>query len=85
MIAEPLPSWLQSLVDRVNAVGHLPKQSQANHVLLNEYLPGQGIMPHVDGDLFYPTISTLNVGSHTVINFYKSAGGGEENKSFEER
>lgn len=41
----------------------------ANHVLVNEYLPGQGIMPHFDGPLFYPTISTISCGSHTVIEF----------------
>lgn len=40
-----------------------------NHVLVNEYLPGQGIMPHLDGSLFYPTITTISVGSHTVLNF----------------
>ena len=31
-----------------------------NHVLVNEYLPGQGIMPHTDGPLFHPTIATVN-------------------------
>lgn len=41
----------------------------ANHVLVNEYLPGQGIMPHFDGPLFYPTISTISCGSHTVLEF----------------
>ena len=30
-----------------------------NHVLVNEYLPGQGIMPHTDGPLFHPTIATV--------------------------
>ena len=42
----------------------------ANHVLLNEYEPGQGIMPHLDGPLFYPTISTISLGSSTLLNFY---------------
>ena len=31
-----------------------------NHVLVNEYLPGQGIMPHTDGPLFHPTIATVS-------------------------
>ena len=53
-----------------NQLGHLPEKSWANHVLLNEYTPGQGIMPHLDGDLFFPTISTVNLGSHSVLNFY---------------
>lgn len=29
-------------------------------------------MPHSDGPLFYPTISTISCGSHTVLNFYSS-------------
>ena len=51
-------------------MGHLPSENPANHVLLNEYTPGQGIMPHVDGNLFFPTITTLNLGSHTILKFY---------------
>lgn len=70
MIPEPLPSWLQAIVNEVNAIGHLPSESPANHVLLNEYTPGQGIMPHVDGNLFFPTITTLNLGSHAILKFY---------------
>ena len=45
----------------------------ANHVLLNEYEPGQGIMPHLDGPLFYPTISTISLGSSSLLNFYTEA------------
>lgn len=40
-----------------------------NHVLVNEYMAGQGIMPHLDGDLFYPTITTVSLGSHTLLRF----------------
>ena len=38
-----------------------------NHILLNEYLPGQGISPHLDGDLFYPTIATVSLGNSILI------------------
>lgn len=47
---------------------------------MNEYLSGQGIFKHLDGPLFYPTISTLSLGSHTVLEFFK-AGNEEENAS----
>ena len=58
----------------------------ANHVLLNEYQPGQGIMPHLDGPLFYPTISTISLGSTTLLNFYSEAGEGEgESLQFADR
>ena len=58
----------------------------ANHVLLNEYQPGQGIMPHLDGPLFYPTISTISLGSSTLLNFYREAGEDEaESLQFADR
>ncbi|XP_047990509.1 alpha-ketoglutarate-dependent dioxygenase alkB homolog 6 [Leguminivora glycinivorella] len=68
MIAETIPTWLDSCLQTIHNLnlmgGHRP-----NHVLVNEYLPGQGIMPHLDGSLFYPTITTISVGSHTVLKF----------------
>ena len=58
----------------------------ANHVLLNEYEPGQGIMPHLDGPLFYPTISTISLGSSAVLNFYTEAAEDEgESLQFADR
>lgn len=27
-------------------------------------------MPHEDGPLYYPTIATISLGSHTILNFY---------------
>lgn len=40
-------------------------------MLVNEYLPGQGIMAHSDGPLFHPVICTLSCGSHTLLEFYE--------------
>lgn len=28
-------------------------------------------MPHVDGLLYYPTVTTISLGSHTLLDFYK--------------
>jgi len=71
MICEKIPDWLQkSAVDKVNRLSVFGEKC-ANHVLLNEYKAGEGIMPHLDGDLFYPTITTISIGSHTVLNFYE--------------
>ncbi|KAH8249076.1 hypothetical protein KR032_005671, partial [Drosophila birchii] len=71
MIAEEIPEWLQNYVDKVNNLGVFESPQNANHVLVNEYLPGQGILPHTDGPLFYPIISTISCGSHTVLEFAK--------------
>ena len=76
---------LQVYVDKVNKAGifreedeeakieddKMKKPRLANHVLLNEYLAGQGIMAHLDGPMFHPTISTISLGSHAVIKFYR--------------
>jgi len=73
MIAEKIPDWLNKFVTKVNNVGMFGDKL-ANHVLLNEYLPGQGIMAHLDGPMFHPVIATLSLGSHTVENFYMDNG-----------
>lgn len=41
-------------------------------MLVNEYLPGQGIMAHSDGPLFYPVICTISCGSHTILRFQET-------------
>ncbi|XP_015791974.1 alpha-ketoglutarate-dependent dioxygenase alkB homolog 6 [Tetranychus urticae] len=69
LIAEPLPIWLSIYGNKVSRLGIFDGKSP-NHVLINEYLAGQGIMPHEDGPAFYPTVATLSLGSYTVINYY---------------
>ncbi|GIY35418.1 alpha-ketoglutarate-dependent dioxygenase alkB homolog 6 [Caerostris darwini] len=72
MIQEKLPEWLLSYVKKVGSL-EIFNDKLPNHVLINEYLPGQGIMPHEDGPLFYPTIATINLGSHTVLDYYEKS------------
>ncbi|XP_061103572.1 alpha-ketoglutarate-dependent dioxygenase alkB homolog 6 [Conger conger] len=69
MLAEKLPEWLQKYAEKISALGVFAGKT-ANHVLVNEYNPGQGIMPHEDGPLYYPTVSTISLGSHAVLDFY---------------
>ena len=70
MIPEPIPEWLESHCQNLSSM-HCFDGNVANHVLVNEYLPGQGIMPHVDGSLYFPTVTTITLGSHCLLNFYK--------------
>lgn len=72
MIATEMPIWLQSFIDKVNSLEAVFEEGKkANHVLLNEYWPGQGIMAHTDGPLFHPVISTISLGSYTILEFHK--------------
>ncbi|XP_078671529.1 putative RNA/DNA demethylase ALKBH6 isoform X1 [Branchiostoma floridae x Branchiostoma belcheri] len=77
MVVERLPEWLQMCADRIQALGVFG-DNKPNHVLVNEYQQGQGIMPHEDGPLFYPTVTTVNLGSHTLLDFYKPLPPGGE-------
>lgn len=72
MIAEAIPTWLDDYLQQIHSLD-LMKGKRPNHVLVNEYRPQQGIMPHLDGSLFYPTITTISVGSHTVLKFFEPA------------
>uniref|UniRef100_A0A7S3RTL6 Alpha-ketoglutarate-dependent dioxygenase AlkB-like domain-containing protein n=1 Tax=Emiliania huxleyi TaxID=2903 RepID=A0A7S3RTL6_EMIHU len=63
MTREPLPSWVQSVCDELVRCGVFPHDQPPNHVLLNEYRPGQGIDPHKDGPLYAPRVAILSLSS----------------------
>jgi alkylated DNA repair dioxygenase AlkB len=69
----PLPVWLQVLAESLVQRGlfpHLPDQ-----VIVNEYLPGQGIAPHIDCvPCFGSVIASLSLGSDVVMDFGRSDG-----------
>jgi alkylated DNA repair protein alkB family protein 6 len=55
-----------------NSPHHTP-----NHCLVNEYKPGQGIMPHEDGSAYHPVVATVSLGAPIVLDVHeKSAEGG---------
>ena len=68
MVVEALPGWLKTQCTKLEAEG-LFSGTAINHVLVNEYRPGQGIMPHLDGPLFTPLITTLNLGASCLLKF----------------
>lgn len=70
MVAEKIPDWLQDYCEKISSLGAFGGKT-ANHVLVNEYKQGEGIMPHEDGPLYHPTVTTISLGSHTLLDFYK--------------
>jgi len=63
-----LPDWLMDYCQRLYADGHLPKIP--DQVIINEYQPGQGIVPHVDCvPCFEETIASISLGSPCVMEF----------------
>lgn len=80
MIPEPLPSWLTDICKRVASLG-LFGDKTPNHVLVNEYKPGEGILPHEDGPLYYPVVTNITLNSHAVIDFYRPRKKEEEGQN----
>ncbi|KAI8888709.1 2OG-Fe(II) oxygenase [Backusella circina FSU 941] len=64
----PLPDFATLLVDRIMENQLMP--NTPNHLLINEYNAGQGIMPHTDAPaLFGPSILSLSLLSDCIMQF----------------
>ena len=71
----PLPEWLAQLSNRVREVASeqakqlLDPDGPFEQAIINEYLPGQGIAPHIDRDCFGPLVATVSLGSAVNMDF----------------
>ncbi|KAI1327864.1 hypothetical protein F5Y16DRAFT_181786 [Xylariaceae sp. FL0255] len=84
LVESPLPLWLEEpVVSRLrslpvaldtNSITHIFEDSphqRPNHVLINEYPPGVGIMPHKDGAAYHPVVCTVSLGGSLCLNIHK--------------
>ncbi|KAH8112149.1 hypothetical protein DFH11DRAFT_542025 [Phellopilus nigrolimitatus] len=76
LLAQPLPPFLNKypdIIGQLRATGAFSssKNGAPNHVIVNEYLPNQGIMPHEDGPSYHPVVATISLGSHAVFHYYR--------------
>ena len=63
-----LPEWLKRFRDKLYKDGQMPRA--ADQVIVNEYLPGQGIASHIDCEpCFEGTIVSLSLGSGCIMDF----------------
>ena len=69
MIEQKLPLEMGRIARRIEEymIATLGQSPQINHVLVNEYQPGEGIMPHSDGPLYAPCVATITTGSGQVL------------------
>ena len=87
----PLPEWLTQLSNMVReAASEEAKQLLDPHQLfeqaiINEYLPGQGIAPHIDRDCFGPIVATVSLGSAVNMDFCRDSTGDEYVQRLEPR
>lgn len=57
------------MIDRFKVLGifnHTPHK-QPNHVLINEYNRGEGIMPHEDGSAYADVVATVSLGASLCL------------------
>jgi alkylated DNA repair dioxygenase AlkB len=70
----PLPPWLAAEAERLAAAGLFA--APPDQVIVNEYLPGQGIAAHVDRpDCFGDTVAGLSLGAACLMRFGHPATG----------
>jgi alkylated DNA repair protein alkB family protein 6 len=82
LLDSPLPKWLiEPIITRLlsyplslsQPTTHIFSDSPhtaPNHVLINEYHPGQGIMPHKDGGAYHPVVCTVSLGASLCLDIY---------------
>lgn len=63
----PTPDWIESIAEGLVSSGVF--ESKPNHVLVNAYNPGEGIMPHTDGPEYYSKTATLSIGGPAILKF----------------
>ncbi|KAH8910213.1 Alkbh6 protein [Coniochaeta sp. PMI_546] len=83
LIDSPLPQWLEepvvsrllsiplSVADGDVNIFTASPHHRPNHVLINEYPPGVGIMPHKDGAAYHPVVCTVSLGASLCLNLYQ--------------
>mmetsp|Transcript_26683 Transcript_26683/g.41418 ORF Transcript_26683/g.41418 Transcript_26683/m.41418 type:complete len:315 (-) Transcript_26683:58-1002(-) len=65
----PLPRWLKVLCDALVSTAVFDQSHRPNHVLINLYNAGEGIMPHTDGPEYFSKTATLSIGGSVLLKF----------------
>ena len=87
----PLPEWLAHLTHKAREAAS-PDAAQLlgagrpfEQAIINEYLPGQGIAPHIDRDCFGPVVATVSLGSAVNMDLHCGATGQDFTQRLEPR
>lgn len=91
LLEAPLPAWLDEPVvsrllsippaadDKFASLFASSPHKRPNHVLINEYPPGVGIMAHKDGAAYHPVVCTVSLGASLCLNIHSSKEDGALN------
>lgn len=70
MEADPIPNWALEIGIKLRDLGVF--DTVPDQLIINEYLPGQGISEHIDCEpCFLDTVVSLSLGSSAVMKFTK--------------
>lgn len=69
MVPVALPPFLSTLATRLATIGIFAQDAPPNHVLVNRYSPGQGILPHTDGPAYVPTAAIVSLRAPILFDF----------------
>lgn len=64
-----LPHWLESLVEALTKSSIFTETGTPNHVLVNQYKAGEGILHHTDGPAYMNRVAILSLGSSAKMTF----------------
>jgi hypothetical protein len=70
-----LPAVFVKLIDILMVNKIFPENQRPNHVLINEYKDGCGLIPHDDGPLYIPIVAVISLGSTLLSYWTKSSNG----------
>lgn len=71
MLPTKLPPFVEPLLEKLASDEIFPADSRPNHVLVNRYLPGQGIDAHVDGPAYRPVAAIVSLCAPILMHFYQ--------------
>ncbi|MEV4759056.1 alpha-ketoglutarate-dependent dioxygenase AlkB [Micromonospora sp. NPDC049559] len=72
----PLPGWAEDCAERLRRDGYADQR--LDQLIVNEYLPGQGIAPHVDCvPCFGDAVLSLSLGSACVLTMSRPEAGAD--------
>lgn len=71
LIPVKMPDWMNSFTSKLHLDTQIFGNQEPNHVLVNAYRPGEGIMPHEDGPLYHPGVCIVSFGGPVVLHFWK--------------
>ncbi|KAJ0402481.1 hypothetical protein P43SY_003413 [Pythium insidiosum] len=68
-VAEPLPPWLEQIIDALIETKIFPVAHRPNHALINEYGVGDCILPHEDGPRYFPLVAIVSTSADAFVTF----------------